>query len=247
MIKRLRFVSRRAELSVAAFATAWPRAVALATDAPLPVRPLRVVACTTLHGIAGTAVPHDGLSSEWFTDVAALQRFEAWLAEHGGRAAAYAEAVFVPDTAGVVVAEEHVVRGADWLTRRWAESSVKCKHMALAQRAHDLSPEAFSQRWRNRPGVVGAAGSLLALTIPERARGHAYVQNHPLRTGPTEARYDAINEAYFDDLGEMAHRIEFFRQHEVGRADADLVSEATFIAVEEHVIADVMRTRGAEP
>jgi hypothetical protein len=250
MIKRLSFVTRQVGLSVLEFAPSWLRAVAQLRHAPADVLPLRAVACITLHHVAGTEAPHDGISIAWFADQDALSRFEAWLATEQGGAVVAAEGVVEPSATAVIVAEELVMRGADWLARRWTSGAPKLKHMALARRAEGLSAAEFSARWRGRPGVVGGARATPVITIPDHARGHAYVQNHPLRDaaahGASAARYDAINEVYFDDLVAMQSRIEFFRQHDVGRADADLVSEAIFVAVEERVIAGLSILRGDE-
>lgn len=74
------------------------------------------------------------------------------------------------------------------------------------------------------------------ITIPDQAKGQAYVQNHPLVGAAVTARYAAINEVYFDELEAMRARIAFFAAHDVGRADAELVSEVTFVAVTERLI-----------
>jgi hypothetical protein len=236
MIKRIRFVTRRGAVSLGEFNGVWVSAVALVTEAPAGVRPTRAVACTTLHNVDGTEAPHDGISMEWFADMDALQRFETWLGSEDGNRAACAAGAVEPDATAVVVAEEAVMRGADWLDRRWAGGAVKLKHMALARRAEGLSPNEFSERWRNRAGTIGGAGSARVIAIPDEAKGCAYVQNHPVPNSAAEWIYDAVNEVYFDDLDAMRSRIDFFRKNDVRRAEADLVSEATFVAVTERVV-----------
>jgi hypothetical protein len=232
MIKRIRFVTRHEQLTAVDFAEAWRAEVARVRDAPAELRPLRAVACTTLFELAGVDTPHDGISMEWFADRAALRQFLAW---HRTESEPGANVVESAATIAIV-AEEAVMRGVDWLQQRWAERSVKLKHMALARRATHLTAEQFSERWRNRAGVVGGAGAAPVLTIPAEARGFAYVQNHPLASFAKEWTYDAINEVYFDDLVAMQRRIAFFREHDVGKADAELVSEAVFTAVAEYVV-----------
>jgi hypothetical protein len=234
MIKRFRFVTRRAGLSDHDFAAAFVAAVTLIGHGPSTVRPLRAVACTTMRGIHGTEAPCDGISIEWFADLEALKRFEAWLDSEDRRRGASVANVIEPSVSSQFIAEEQVMRGADWLARRWASGAVKVKHMALARRAAGLSVEAFSERWRNKAGTVTAAAA--PIVIPEAAKGLAYVQNHPLPRDATEGRYDAVNEVYFDDLEAMRARLDFFRQNDVGRAEAALVSEATFVAVAERVV-----------
>lgn len=236
MIKRIRFVTRRRALPVARFPVVWVDAVTLVGEAPARVRPARVVACTTLHNIDGTDAPHDGISMEWFADMDALQRFETWLGTEDGHRAASAAGAVEPDATAVIIAEEAVMRGADWLEHRWGERAAKVKHMALARRADGLTPTEFSERWRNRPGMIGGANSVSMVAIPDKAKGHAYVQNHPVPNSAGEWLYDAVNEVYFDDIDAMRTRIEFFEKNDVGRAEADLVSKATFVAVTEQVI-----------
>ncbi len=216
MIKRFCFVDRRSNVSIEEFAAAWPEAVARVQNGPADIRPLRAVACTTLQHVE--AAPHDGLSIEWFASVNALRRFEKWLDDDSP----------LVDAQTVLLAEERVLRGEQWLTKRWASGSVKLKHMALARRAHGLTAAEFSERWRNHAGSVGAT------PIPEAAKGHAYVQNYAaVEQG---GRYDAVNEVYFDDLDAMQSRVAFFRSLDAPRSSADLVSEATFLAVVERVI-----------
>lgn len=123
--------------------------------------------------------------------------------------------------AGEVVAEEAVIRGADWLERRWRDSGPAYKHMAIAVRADGLTREEFSRRWRSHAGSAGGS------VIPDEARGRAYVQNHVLR-----GECDAVNEVYFDDLAGLRTRAEWF---EGIRFDADLFSESRLICVREVV------------
>ena len=204
MIKRIQLSDSLGLLHVLA-----GRVAAAGDDAPL-----RAAACRVLHHVAGSAAPHNVIMMEWFEDLSALHRYEARV----GRSAD-----------SVLVCEERVLRGADWLGARWRDATPKYKHMALARRAAGLSAAEFSERWRNRPGRIGGSA---ATEIPAAARGHAYVQNHPLY----EALYDAVNEVYFDDLDAMRSRIAFFADHNVAQADADLVSEAFFAVVEERLV-----------
>lgn len=135
-------------------------------------------------------------------------------------------------TGCVVVAEEHPLRGADWLERRWRDGGPRFKHMAIARRAAGLTPREFSDRWRDRAGRVGAT------PIPEPARGLAYVQNHPL---PGDRPFDAVNEVWFDDLDGLRARVDWFASHVDG--EDDLVGEHWFLAVRE----EVRRTGGSGP
>jgi len=211
MLKRIELVRGSHELQL------WRQAVAhAASDAG----PVRAVACTS-ERVSADEPAYAALSIAWFADLASLLRFEAQLGPTTPR--------IDPGASVRIVAEEVVLRGADWLAQRWTLGGPKWKHMALARRAADLTPAEFCARWRTRSGRIGGA---VAVTIPERARGLAYVQNHPLPSD-VEWGYDAINEVYFDDLEQLRARLDFFQQHDAMRTDADLVSRADFLVVRE--------------
>lgn len=231
MIKRVRFAKRLPELSFGDFADAWPKACAAATRAPVDVRPARVAVCTVLPEVMDDAPKCDGIALEWFTDAAHLQRYESQL-----DACAELGAVLDLAASPVIVATESVQRGADWLEQRWRLGGEKIKHMAIALRAKGLTPAQFSERWRGRAGKIGQAGGAAAIVIPDDARGLAYVQNHPVPRTDGEWAYDALNEVYFDDVASLRKRIDFFRENMQGQAEADLVSEAWFVAAREQVI-----------
>jgi hypothetical protein len=179
--------------------------------------PLRAVICHVIHDAQGPIAPHAAIGIAWFQDLAALRPNEDC----------------EPGT--VIIAEEHILRGADWLDLRWRDPMPKYKHMALARRAAGLSAAEFSERWRNRSGRMGGGSAAPTLEIPAAARGHAYVQNHPVH-GTHHALYDAINEVYFDDIASMQSRLELFANHNAVQHDADLVSEARFVIVEEQLL-----------
>jgi hypothetical protein len=165
---------------------------------PATVKPLRVAVCTELSG-------DTVITLEWFTDERHLTLFKDRLAA-------------IPGHGLVAVAEEAVLRGADWLERRWRDGGDRYKHMAVAMRAAGLTREEFSRRWRGHAGVG----------IPGDIREQAYVQNHP-RWGP----YDAVNEVYFDDIAGLRARAEWF---EGVKADPELFAESRLISVKEVVI-----------
>lgn len=193
------------------FFSSWTQTAVSAGGAEVP---LRAVVCRVIDDMQSHAAPYDAIGITWFQDLAALRRYEE------------------REPGAVIVADEHILRGADWLERRWLDPKPKFKHMALARRAIGLSAAEFSERWRNRPGRIGAGAAAPPVEIPAAARGHAYVQNHPIH----EAQYDAINEVYFDDIASMQSRIAFFKDHNVAQADSDLVSEARFVIVEERLL-----------
>ena len=247
MIKRIRFATRRADLAPTDFPGMWRAASSAAAAAPPGVRPDRIAVCTSLPEVL-PGPKHDGVAIEWFADTGHLARFEGWLQRPPGQAVADGlERTLLVAGSPVMIADEVVMRGTDWLAARWQQRGDKIKHMAIAHRASHLTAEQFSARWRSRAGTVGS-GPGPALTIPDEARGRAYVQNHlrasksdgsgrPGRPGsPDGPAYDALNEVYFDTVDDLLVRIAWFDTHLRGQAESDLVSESWFIACREEVV-----------
>ena len=211
------------------FCRAWREAAAGRLAAPSRVRPLRVTLATALPEFSAGAA-HAGVGIEWFADAEHLARLDRWMSDGPPAAPGRAIAPELPAGTLVVVAAEHVVRGADWLRERWARGDTCSKHMALARRAAGLTPEEFSRRWRGHAGTVGA------IPIPESARGLAYVQNHPLPRAAGEWAYDAVNEVYVAGAAGLRRRIEWFADNLPGNDPDDLVRESAFLAVREAVL-----------
>ncbi len=227
MIKRIVFATR-SHPSPSDFSEAWRAALGSVADAPAGVRPARVTACVSLPEMTPNP-KHDGIALEWFTDAEHLARYQAWrrTSEADAQLSEVVDIVASP----IIVADEHVMRGGDWLEQRWRAGGTKLKHMAIARRAADLTLAQFFDRWRNRAGKVGTA------VIPDEARGLAYIQNHPQLSGEDWA-YDAINEVYFDQLSGLRTRIDYFQQTLGEQSEDDLVKENWFLAVEEAVVFD---------
>jgi hypothetical protein len=192
-------------------------------DAPPDVKPVRATVCTALNDLCDDEPNHDTVVLEWFTDSDHLERFESWLATIDSRA------LQLP----VVVADELVLRGGDWLEQRWRDGGSKLKHMALAMRSSELTAAEFSERWKAHAGTVTHGD--LRTPIPEEARGLAYVQNHPVPRAAGDWAYDAVNEVYFDDLAGLERRIAWFRDNLEPGGD-ELVHESWFLAVREAVL-----------
>lgn len=227
MIKRILLATRAHPRDE--FAAAWATGLGGALTAPPQARPLRLAACTVLDDVTPNP-PHDGLGLQWFTDGSHLRRFEAWWASPDAKAAHdLLDRAVEPETIGIVVAQEHVMRGEQWLSQRREEGRPSLKHMALARRAADLTPAEFFDRWRNRAGKVGA------VPIPAEARGQAYIQNHPLLDAGVDWPYDALNEVYVDDLDGMRTRISWFAEN-LDQNEDDLVRESWFVAVREETL-----------
>ncbi|MGW1029452.1 hypothetical protein ACWD4J_38210 [Streptomyces sp. NPDC002577] len=239
MIKRIRFATRKQDVPVAAFSGAWPHVVAGISHAPPDVRPLRVAVCTTLPDLTGADPKHDGTGIEWFAGTGHLRRFQGWLDTPAGRLLMQRlEEIVDTDASPVLVAEESVLRGADWLEQRWGDGGGKFKHMAIALRAAGLTPAEFSERWRSHAGRLRRPGAAEATVIPDDARGRAYVQNHPCPRTAGEWAYDALNEVYFDDVTGLRTRIEWFRENLRDQTADDLVRRSWFIAAREEVVSE---------
>jgi hypothetical protein len=234
LIKRVLFATRRRDVSAGSFPGEWRRAFSVSVDAPTSARPVRVALCTVRPDV--TPHPrHDGIGLEWFVDSEHLARYESWLSASGG--AGRLERAVDPDRSPVVIADEHVMRGAEWLARRWTQGGVKLKHMAIARRAGGLTLAEFFDLWRSRAGRIGGA------VIPDEARGLAYVQNWPQEDAGNWA-YDALNEVYFNqtDLAGLQTRIAYFQDTLGDRTEDDLVSESWFVAAEEEVLLESDRS-----
>jgi hypothetical protein len=229
LIKRIRLATAKRGLGREEFAGGWREAVAAAASAPARARPVRLTVSVSLPEIAGQR--YDGVALEWFSDREHLRRFESWLGTPAGRAVqGLRSEVIEHDDSPVVVAGERVVRGGDWLDRRWREGGPKLKQLAIATRADGLTLPRFLERWRGRTGPAGAAA------IPDAFRSLAHVQNHPLVDDGREWAYDAINEVYVDDADRLLALIAYLERALAGGADSDLVRASWFVAVSEDPI-----------
>ena len=234
MIKRIRFATRQASVTEAAFTSQWPLVAAQAVESPPDTRPLRIAVCTTLADVTGTDPKYHGIGLEWFDDMGHVKRFATWLQSPDGMIITERLSEVIESGASpVLLADEHVMRGADWLERRWRHGGEKLKHMAIARRATGLTAAEFSARWRDRAGQIRRAASEAPTVIPEDARGRAYVQNHPRPRVSGEWAYDALNEVYFDDVDSLCRRIDWFRTNLLDQPEEDLVREFWFVAARE--------------
>jgi hypothetical protein len=228
MIKRIRLAARRPGVSAAGFPSVWARAAEIGAAAGDGVGPVRTAIDVTLPDIEGTP-RYDGVGLEWFTDDDHLGRYEAWLAGTAGASATRMLAAAIDlDRSPLLVAAEHVIRGADWLAGREGDRTVILKHLAVARRAAGLSADAFAERWRAHAGTAGGR------PIPDAARGRAYVQNHPCPPGAWP--WDAITEVYVDGPDGLRARVDWLRANVDDAVVADLVGERWFLAVEETLV-----------
>lgn len=150
---------------------------------------------------------------QWFPDAPAALANDAWL-----RATAPDLVLDAAPSAGScrVVADEVVLRGADYLAARWRAGGDRYKMLSFGRRNPELTPEQFSARWR------GEAGRLGAEQIPDEVRGAAYVQNHPVALDGHVWPLDAVNEVWFDRLDLLRRRAAWLaaRQDEALRSGA---------------------------
>jgi hypothetical protein len=238
MIKRIQFAAKHDAVAGDGFAAAWHDALATAMTAGAGVRPVRSTSCATLPEVEGNDPRHDVIAFQWFDDAAHLARFEAWLATDAGAAhERRLDELAKSGSRALVVADEHVMRGADWLEERWRDGGPKFKHMAVAMRAAGLTQAEFSELWVSRAGQVRTSGASAATVIPDAARGLAYVQNHPAPRADGDWPYDAVNEVYFDDLDALRVRVEFFAQTLGDQTEDDLVGDNWFVIAREEVVA----------
>jgi hypothetical protein len=236
VIKQFTFVNRRTDVPVATFEVQVRDVFGQRADSPAAVRPLRAALCTVLPG-EGLPPRHDGVGIEWFENGAHLAKFEQWRSVTAPRSEA------IPDAIGsglgpVVVATEVVPRGAEWLEGRWREGGTKFKHMAIACRAGHLTPAEFSQRWQAHAGTVSRGSASRDVVIPDDVRGLAYVQDHPVPQDDHAWAYDAINEAYFEDLEGLRRRAMWFEGNVGLDAQADLVGARWFLSAREDVLRE---------
>lgn len=195
--------------------TAEPDRFSVGDDAPGGGRCLRVAVNEVMAELTYDDPWWNTVIEEWFEDSPAI---------------AMAAVTTSPACAVVVAASESVMRGAPWVEQRWRDGGEKVKHMAVARRAAGLTLAQFAQRWRSRAGI--AAGT----PIPDAARGHAYVQNHPVPRAAGEWPWDAVNEVYFDDVAGLRARVEWFRANLAPSAESDVFGESQLIAVREVII-----------
>jgi hypothetical protein len=227
LIKRIRLATSKSGLGPEEFSTRWRAAVAGAASAPEPARPARLTVSVAVREIADNQ-EYDGVALEWFTGEEHLLRYESWLRTADGQELErlLGEAADLA-ASPVMVSDERVVRGADWLDRRWLDAAPKLKQLAIAKRAAGLTLPQFLELWRSRAGTIGSA------PIPDAFRGLAYIQNHPRAMAGRDWAYDAVNEVYFDDTESLLARIEYFERELKDRTEDDLISENWFLAVRE--------------
>ncbi len=231
MIKRLEFAIGRAETTADDTAPAWREIVSADAGAPPEARPRRIALCVALPHSA-TVPRHDAVALEWFSDDDHLRRFEQWRA-----ATNVAPGVVEGVGSAVIVARELVLRGEEWLGRRWRDDRPRYKHMALARRAGHLTPAEFAARWRGHAGTARRAADERSVEIPGDALGAAYVQDHPVPRDGADWVYDAVNEVYFEDLDGLRRREQWFDANLSGdgRGD-DIFGERWFLSAREDVL-----------
>lgn len=184
-------------------------------DAPADVGPARATVADVVAGIVDDP-RHRRMITVSFRDLEHLHAFAA-VTGMGRRA-------------DVIVTDDHVVRGSDWLVRRWERGPV-LKHVALAKRAEGLTLAEMLAAWRAHGGSVQRPGEA-AVSIPDEVRGLAYVQHHPRVEDGHEWLYDAITEVWFDDVHALRARADWFATGPGAGAQA-LFRQSWFLALRE--------------
>jgi hypothetical protein len=154
------------------------------------------------------------VDEQWFVDAAGALANDAWLATIDPELCA-GSASFAAGSC-LVVAEEVVLRGREYLDTRWAVGGERYKMMSFGKRNPRVTLREFSTRWRNEAGRLGPT------SIPADVRGLAYVQNHPVPLDGREWPLDAVNEVWFERLEDLGRRVAWF----AARQDAALRSGA---------------------
>jgi hypothetical protein len=140
---------------------------------------------------------------QWFPDVDRALANEAWLASADPE---------LGHAACRVVAEEVVLRGADYFAERWRLGGERYKMLSFGRRNPALTPQEIAARWRRESGRLGGE------EIPAAVRGRAYVQNHPVLLNGHEWPYDAVNEVWFDRVEDLRKRVAWFAPRSVASA-----------------------------
>lgn len=175
MIKRIRFATRRHDVSPDALAAGWRATAEAAAAAPAHLRPVRISVSTVLPALTGTAALYDAVGFAWFNDDEHLKRYSDWLDTAEGHAAeSLIERLTDSTNSRILVAEEKVVRGQDWFTGHRQEGDSAFQHLAIAIRANGMTPAEFSSAWSGHAGTIrGAAADRTTqpVAIPAEVRG----------------------------------------------------------------------------
>jgi hypothetical protein len=209
-------------ITCVAFDSDW--FVAAAPEAPPAARPVRVTVAEVIEGIVegiadetGGEPRHRSMATATFADAAQLDAYLGWSG--------------LEPPAEVIVARDHVMRGADWLEQRSQRGGRVLKHVALAKRADGLTLGQMLEGWAGHGGAVQGPGEQ-AVAIPAEIRGLAYVQHRPLVERGHEWPYDAITEVFFDDVDALRARATWFASGP-GAAPQALFRQSWFLALRE--------------
>ena len=134
----------------------------------------------------------------------------------------------------MIVAEECVLRGADWLERRWRDGGTKLKHMAIALRAAGPERRRVLRAVEEPRGQLGRSGCASSSPTTPGDSPTSRTTRCPEPTG--EWAYDALNEVWFDDVEGLRARIEWFRENLPDHRDDGLFRQSWFLAAREDVV-----------
>jgi len=190
----------------------WEMALASGSSAGAPSR---VAVATPLHLPGLAPAPFAAIDVQWFDALDEAIGNDGWLAAVDPELCVGSQALGIRSCR--VIAEEIVVRGPDYLEARWRKGGERYKMTSFGKRNPELTLAQFSARWRSQAGRLGDE------EIPADVRGLAYVQNHAILTGGREWPFDAVNEVYFERLGDLQRRRAYFaaRQDAAARSAAE--------------------------
>src|SRR5437868_3634354 len=115
-IKLFLFMKRRADVAADVFSKQWLEHAAASCG--WPDGPARLTVCEGFADAAGGPPVYEGVTVGWFDGVESARRFaDAWIAGSGP----YADA----EATDVVIADELILRGEDYLDERWTLHAVE--------------------------------------------------------------------------------------------------------------------------
>ena len=220
MVKALSYFRRRPELTVEAFQDYW-RSKHPEVVTRLPGIRGYVQSHTLTEGYRKGRPLYDGIAEVWFADTAAMRALAGTPAM---RAVEADEAKFIDrSTMGLLIVEDHVVKGAPALTGG-------VKNVEFVTRRPGMDVDAFQRYWRETHGP-------LAATIPVIRR---YVQSHVRRSAYESGRrpaWDGVAITWFDDTAAMRASAASPEYTRVRADEPNFVApDLPFVITREHVI-----------
>jgi hypothetical protein len=199
VFKSLRFLGPADAVLAQEVEARWTRALAPGRS---PRRPERVALNVPISGQGFPPAEFAAVDVQWFASKDAALASEEWLSSVD-RDLCLGSALLGPSSCRVV-AEELTFWGEQYLETRWWSGGERFKSISYANRNPSLSFTEFLPQWRAFAGIHGDERP------PERARGVAYSQDHPVPLDGSRWAFDAVNEVYFATIDDLAFRRDYF-------------------------------------